>query len=120
MMFIFKIILLFLIVVLSSILGIILSRRYFNREQEIKEMKNALNMFLTKIKFTYETIPNIFMEISNKIDGNVGRIFERASNRMKELPAGEAWEKAFEDVICNLKEEDINILKNLGRLLRTN
>ena len=119
-MFIFKIILLFLIVLSSSIIGILFSKTYFNREKEIKEMKNALNMFSTKIKFTYDTIPNLFVEISNKIGGNIGKIFERASSRMKEEKAGIAWENAFNDVKTNLKEEDINILKNLGRMLRTN
>lgn len=119
-MFIFKLILLILIVIASSILGIIFSKQYFKREKEIKEMKNALNMFATKIKFTYETIPNIFTEISNKINGNVGKIFARAVERMKEENAGEAWEKSLVDVNNNFKEEDILIIKNLGRLLRTN
>ena len=119
-MFVLKILLLFFIVISSSVLGILLSKRYFNREQEIKEMKNALNMFKTKIKFTYETIPNIFKEISTKINGNVGKIFEMSSNRMKEIPAGDAWIEALESIKCNLTKEDINILKNLGRMLRTN
>ena len=119
-MFILKILLLLFIIILSSVLGMLLSKRYFNREQEIKEMKNALNMFQTKIKFTYETIPNIFREISTKFDGNVGKIFEMSSNRMKEIPAGDAWIEAIESIECNLNKEDCNILKNLGRLLRTN
>lgn len=119
-MFIFKIILLISIIIASTFLGILFSRKYSNREREIKEIKNALNMFATKIKFTYETIPNLFTEISNKIGGNVGKLFERASSRMKEEAAGEAWNNAFSDVKNNLLEEDIIILKNLGRLLRTN
>lgn len=116
-MIIFKIILLISIVVSSTFLGILFSKKYSNREKELKEMKNALNIFKAKIKFTYEPIPNIFLEISNKIDGNVGKIFERASNRMKEENAGDAWVKAYDDVPNNLIEEDIVILKNLGRLL---
>ena len=116
-MIIFKIILLISIVVASTFLGILFSKKYSNREKELKEMKNALNIFKAKIKFTYEPIPNIFLEISNKIDGNVGKIFERASNRMKEENAGDAWVKAYDDVPSNLIEEDIVILKNLGRLL---
>ena len=70
-MLIFKLFILILIVIASSAIGILFSKKYFNREKEIKEMKTALNMFATKIKFTYEPIPNLFMEIANKIGGNV-------------------------------------------------
>lgn len=116
-MFIFKIILLISIIIASTLIGILFSKKYSKREKELKDMKSALNMFATKIKFTYEPIPNLFLEISNKIGGNVGKIFERASNRMKEESAGEAWNNSFSDVENNLLEEDIVILKNLGRLL---
>ena len=80
-------------------------------------MKSALIIFASKIKFTYEPIPNVFLEIANKIEGNVGKIFARASSRMKEESAGEAWTNAFSDVPNNLSKEDITILSNLGRLL---
>ena len=58
-MIIFKIILLISIVVASTFLGILFSKKYSNREKELKEMKNALNIFKAKIKFTYEPIPNM-------------------------------------------------------------
>lgn len=116
-MFIFKILILICIVIASTFLGILFSKKYSNREKELKEMKSALNIFATKIKFTYEPIPNIFLEISNKIGGNIGMVFERAATRMKEESAGDAWNNAFSDIQSNLIEEDIVILKNLGRLL---
>ena len=89
----------------------------FNREKEIKQMKTALNMFATKIKYTYEPIPSLFMEIANKIGGNIGNIFSQSATRMKEELAGEAWENALEEVSNNLSKEDITVLKNLGKLL---
>lgn len=116
-MIFFKIILLISIVVASTGLGVLLSKKYSNREKELKEMKSALNIFATKIKFTYEPIPNVFLEIANKIGGNIGKIFERASIRMKEENAGKAWNNAFEDVPNNLSKEDVTILTNLGRML---
>lgn len=116
-MFILKMFLLIAIIVASTFLGILFSKKYSNREKELKEMKNALNMLSTKIKFTYETIPNLFIEISNKIQGTVGKIFMRSAIRMKEESAGEAWTRSFDDVPNNLLEEDITILKSLGRLL---
>ena len=105
-MFVFKFILLVFIVVASTILGILFSKKYSNREKELKDMKSALNMFSTKIKFTYEPIPNLFLEISQKIGGNVGKIFARAASRMKEENAGEAWTNAFSDIDSNLLDEE--------------
>ena len=116
-MLVFKIFLLILIIVASSYIGILFSKKYANREKEIKQMKTALNMFATKIKYTYEPIPSLFMEIANKIGGNIGSIFSLASTTMKEETAGDAWEKALNEVNHNLSKEDIAILKNLSKLL---
>ncbi len=116
-MIILKLLILSIIIGLSSAIGILFSKKYVNREKELKEMKNSLNIFATKIKFTYETVPNVFMEISNKIEGNIGNIFARAVNRMKEIPAGEAWIQALEETKYNLNKEDISVIKNLGRML---
>lgn len=116
-MLVFKLFILAMIIVTSSIIGILFSKKYANREKEIKEMKNALNMFSTKIKFTYEPIPNVFMEIANKIGGNIGMIFDMAANGMKELSAGEAWCQALKDSKNNLNKEDISVIQNLNRLL---
>lgn len=113
----FRLFILAMIIVVSSIIGILFSKRYANREKEIKEMKNALNMFSTKIKFTYEPIPNVFMEIANKIDGNIGTIFNVAANNMKEMSAGDAWRKALLISKNNLNKEDIDTVQNLSRLL---
>lgn len=44
----FRLFILAMIIVTSSIIGILFSKKYANREKEIKEMKNALNMFATK------------------------------------------------------------------------
>ena len=116
-MLVFKIFLLALIVFASSAIGILFSKKYANREKEIKEMKTGLSMFSTKIKYTNEPIPNIFMEIANKIGGNVGNIFFIAANRMKEESAGEAWENALKYANHNFSQEDIAVLKNLSKLL---
>jgi len=116
-MIIFKVFLIIMIIIASSVIGILFSKKYANREKEIKEMKSALNMFATKIKFTYEPIPTVFLEISQKIGGNIGNIFYQAANRMKEQTAGDAWQDAIKEVKTNLNKEDTDILKNLGRLL---
>lgn len=101
----------------SSAIGFLISKKYEERVKELKEFKNALNMFKTKIKFTYEPIPEIFKQISNSIDSKTGRIFELASYNMKLLTAGDAWNMAIDTDLLSINEEDKSILKNLSKLL---
>ena len=116
-MLVIKYFMLFLVLVACTLIGRFLSKKYIYRLNELEEMKNALNMFATKIKFTYEPIPSIFMEIANKIQRNIGQVFERAASRMREESAGGAWIHALEEVECNFTKEDKEVLKNLSRLL---
>ena len=114
---IIKYTLLLLILILSSLLGKYLAKRYKNRLKELEEMRTALNIFKTKINFTYSPIPEIFEEISKNISGNVGKIFKTAKEKMQNTTANIAWEEALEEVYSNLNDEDIYTLKNLSKLL---
>lgn len=112
-----KLCILALIFGLSLTIGRLVANKYSNRVKELKEMKNALNMFETKIKFTYESVPEIFDEISCQIEGNVGNIFKVASKKMKEMSAGDAWRESIDTENTSINEEDKEVLKNLGKLL---
>ena len=114
---ILKYIILFLILFLSSNLGKILSKKYVHRLEELEEIKNSLNVFKNKIKFTYEPIPDVFEEISKTKVKNVGTIFKKAKEKMDNKIASDAWEEAVEESNNNLKEEDKSILKTLSKLL---
>lgn len=116
-MFFIKVFILFMIFLSSLKAGKIIAKKYLNRVNELKDMKNALNMFMTKIRFTYESVPESFREIGNNINGNIGKIFRIASENMKEKSAGEAWEEVVEKTETSLKDEDKNIIKGLGRML---
>lgn len=100
-----------------SIIGVLKSRKYVYRVNELREFKNALNMFKAKINFTYEPIPEIFEQISESSTPSIGGVFKKASYNMNFKSAGEAWNTAVETDILNINAEDRNILKNLGRLL---
>ena len=106
-----------LILITSTIIGITFSKKYAYRVKELQEMKNALNIFMTKIKFTYEPIPSTFMYISEKVEGNVCKIFKNAVEEMESKSAGDAWNSSLDTTVTNMKEDDIGIIKNLGRLL---
>lgn len=118
-MFFIKFMLLIVLFCTSSIIGILISKKYSNRVQILKDLKNALNMFEVKISFSFETIPEIFNEISKKFDGTVSKIFSNTVKYINEddLLVGEAWEKSVESNGYNLKKEDINSIKSLGKML---
>lgn len=101
----------------SSAIGLLISKKYEDRVNELKEFKNALNMFETKIKFTYEPIPEIFDQIAKQMKTTVGRTFKLASSNMEVLTAGDAWDVAVDTNALNINDEDKNILKNLSKLL---
>ena len=106
-----------MILSLKSYIGILISKKYLNRVKDLKEMKNALNMFSTKIKFTYEPIPQTFKEISQKTKPNISNIFKSVCKKMNTENAGKAWEEALEESSTNMTKEDIEVLKNLSNLL---
>ena len=116
-MIIIKFLILVLVFISSLSIGILTAKKYSNRVKELKEMKNALNMFEAKIKFTYDSIPEIFQEISRQTDKNVGEIFKSAYEKMENMSAGEAWKESVDSINSSLNIEDKEILKILGKML---
>ena len=101
----------------SSFIGRCIAKKYSYRLEELEEMKNILNVFKSKIRFTYEPIPEIFGEIVSHAKQNIGQIFEEARNNMQNLSAGEAWEKAVQTSETNLTKEDLHVLLMLSKML---
>lgn len=115
---IIKYIFIFLIFLLSILLGNAISNKYKNRVAELRDFKSALNLLKAKIKYTYEPIPDIFLEISNKFDNTVGSIFKISKEKMSTCTAGKAWEMAVEEYsLLSITKEDKKTLKGLGKLL---
>lgn len=110
---------LLLIFLASSKIGHIIANKYKNRLDELKEIKNALNMLKTKMRYTYEPIPDIFEEISKNTKENVSNIFEIAVKNMnnKKLNAGQAWRESIISSKTDLNEEDKQVLINMEKLL---
>ena len=117
---VFKYIILFLIFMGSSYIGILISRKFKKRKEELKQIKTALNMLETKIKFTYEPLPEIFDQIAKSLPENVNKIFKISSIQMQEKSVSKSWEYAIDNTDLSINNEDKNILKELGNLLRTN
>ena len=116
-MLIIKILIYSFIFLSCSLIGILISKKYSNRVNELKEFKNALNIFKTKIRYTYEPIPEIFSDISENVSSNVSSVFKTAAEKMKICAAGEAWDLALKLDDLNIDNEDKNVLKSLSKLL---
>ena len=116
-MMIIKYLILGMILLGTSYIGILMSKKYSNRVKDLKEMRKALNFFEDKIKFTYEPIPDVFYEISHKMNHNIGEIFEKSSKRMESESAGVAWEEAVDSSDTNFSKEDAEIIKSLAKML---
>lgn len=76
-----KYFMLLLVFISSSLIGKYISKKYTYRLKELEEFKNILNVFKSKIRFTYEPIPEIFKEIANNTKENIAEIFEKARKK---------------------------------------
>ena len=123
-MILLKYIFLVFIFVGSCWIGFLISNRYKSRVRELKEFKEATNILENKIKFTYEPLGEIFDEITKitKNEKGISNIFQKTSSNMKNEDITKSWENAVDNSkqLLSLNNEDINILKGLGKLLRKN
>lgn len=117
---VFKFIILILIFISSSYIGLLISKRYSNRTEDLMQIKTALNMLETKIRFTYEPLPEIFEQIGETIPTNIGELFVVACNNMQNNTVKQAWSNSINVVNLNINKEDKNVLNELGNLLRAN
>lgn len=116
-MMILKYIIIFLVFLIAFLLGNIISKRYSLRLNELKDFKNALNIIESKIKFTYEPLPDIFLQTSRFLSENIAKIFINASKNMKDFTAEEAWNKSLEKSNTYLSKEDIENIKSFGKMI---
>lgn len=112
-----KFFILSLIFLSASLIGQLFSKKYVYRLEELEEMKNALNTFKTKIKFTYSPIPEIFEDISNSSNKNISKIFKLANEKMKDKTAEISWIEAVDETNTNLKPDDKHVISMLSKLL---
>ena len=117
-MLMIKYIILTILLAATSYGGIIIAKKYQSRVNELKEMKSNLNIFLTKIKLTYQPIPQIFEEIGNQGSSNVNEIFKIASNKMKNISAGKAWLQAIENRKNKFKKGRFRSIKRTKQFIR--
>lgn len=114
---IIKGILLVLIFLMSTIIGILISKMYENRVKELQQFKNVLNVLKTKIKFTYEPLGEIFEQISHEGSNKIEEIFANITNRLIFEDIKCAWADSIQEADISINQEDKDILKELGKTL---
>lgn len=114
-----KYILIFFVFIISTMIGNLYSKKYTNRLNELEKIKNMLNVFKAKIKFTCVPIQDIFSQLYSENQDNIGEIFKQVNIYMNNNSAQESWDKALEEAKdkTNLSNEDIAALKTLGKML---
>lgn len=116
-MFFIKCLIYILIFSSCTYIGILISKQYSNRVNELKEMKLALNILKTKIRFTSEPLYNLFYEISMSSKANISNLFKNISENLKNTSAKIAWEQGIENETLAIKKQDRQALKSMGKLL---
>ena len=116
-MFLFKIILSTLIIFCSTNIGIIISKRYIYRLQELDEIRNCFLLMETKIRYTYEPIADIFNQIAEISSDEIRKLFQNIIKNINDTDAKIGWERGIAVTDISITKEDKEILKKFGKML---
>lgn len=119
-MLFFKYVLLILILVCSTSIGFLLSKKYSDRVSELITFSNLVNILQNKIRFTKVPLSDAFEELSSiRSNEVISKIFYNFSKKIKTEKCEVAWNEAVEEKkdFLSLKKEDIDLIKKLGNTL---
>lgn len=117
MYIIIKAVLAIAIIVCSTRIGILLSRKYKYRLETLDEFKNEFKIIENKIKYTYQPLEEIFYEIADISSYDVKTFFKDVADNIKAKGAEIAWKEGLEKTDLNIKKEDKQTLREFGTLL---
>ena len=115
----------FFIIILigSTSIGFLISKRYIDRVEELNCLLKLSNILQNKIKFTHKPLKEIFEELS-KLEANkqISELFNVLSKKLGYISMEEAWNEVINEKKANLslKKQDIQLIKTLGNVLRKN
>lgn len=119
LMFILKCVLIVTVFGLSTFIGYLLANKFSARVLEIRDFLLALEIFETRIKYTYDSLTTTFMYIADNLKTKVYRIFFIAAEEISENKndsAGDIFKQVVseERIFLNLNNDDVEIIKGLG------
>ena len=101
-----KYISLIMVLAISFLIGFLISKKYKDRVNELKEIQIALDILENKIKFTYEPLKEIFGQMKNLLKGNISELFSNISKNLENNSVEIAFSESMKEVKTNLLEED--------------
>ncbi|MBR3152770.1 MAG: stage III sporulation protein AB [Clostridia bacterium] len=116
-MIIVKIFVSLMIIICATYIGILISKKYIYRLQELDEIKNCFNVMSTKIKFTYEPIIEIFEEISEISSPTIKNMYRNIIENIEKYGTKEGWKKGILKTDMSINKEDKEILIGFGKML---
>ena len=124
MFLIIKILLLIIVLFVSTAIGFFIANKFSERVRELEDLIVALELFETKISYTYDSLIDTFSYISENLKTKVYRIFFITAEHLREsrnLSAGDVFRNVIDDekIFLDLNKKDIEILKSLSVSLRT-
>lgn len=117
MYMILKILLGLAVIACSMRIGILLSKKYVFRLEELDELKNDFQIIENKIKYTYEPLEEIFLEIAELSSYSLKELFKNAAENLRKKGAQKAWNDEIKCSETSLKKEDKDVLKEFGVML---
>lgn len=105
------------IIFCSCKIGILISNKYIYRLDELEEIKNNFQIIENKIKYTYEPLEEIFIDITEISSKNIATFFENVAANIKKTGTEQAWKESIKKTETNLTKEDKNVLEEFGTLL---
>lgn len=117
-----KITALFMILLLSSFIGYLISNKYSQRVKELEDIVSALDLLETRVKYTYDTICDSFEFVADNMATKAYRIFMIAAGNLKSsknVSAGDVFRNTVDEegAFLNITKEDSEIIKGLGNSL---
>ena len=124
MFLIIKILLLIIVLLVSTAIGFFIANKFSERVRELEDLILALELFETKISYTYDSLIDTFSYISENLKTKVYRIFFITAEHLRESKnqsAGDVFRNVIDDekIFLDLNKKDIEILKSLSVSLRT-
>lgn len=119
LLFILKCFLVATVFGISTFIGYLLANKFSSRVSEINDLLLALEIFETRIKYTYDSLTTSFLYIADNVKTKIYRIFYITAEEVKEnknASAGDIFKQVIDDekVFLNLNNDDIEIIKELG------
>lgn len=105
------------VIICSTEIGILFSKKYVYRLEELDELKNNFQIIENKIKYTYEPLEEIFLEVADISSFGIRELFEKTAKNIKQKGAEKAWKEEIKNAELSLKKTDKSILKEFGNLL---